>query len=70
MEKDEVLIISNLVAPGSSGGPVLDRAGRCVGMTIQWLEGEYEGAGYSKFSAAMPKSVIVAELIRYGLLWR
>lgn len=69
LDKDEVLIISNLVAPGSSGGPVLDRAGRCVGMTIQWLEGEYEGGGYSRFSAAMPRSVIVAELIRHGLFW-
>lgn len=67
LDKDEVLIISNLVAPGSSGGPVLDRTGRCVGMTMQWLEGEYDGGGYSRFSAAMPRSAIVAELLRYGL---
>ncbi|MEE4154601.1 MAG: serine protease [Erythrobacter sp.] len=39
-ERCDVLLISNLVSPGSSGGPVLASSGRCIGMTINWLEGE------------------------------
>ncbi len=37
----DAIVISNLVSPGSSGCPVLNADGRCVGMTINWLEGEW-----------------------------
>lgn len=57
VEKCPALIISNLVSPGSSGCPVLNRAGRCVGMTIRWLEGEW-GQEKMRFSAALPSAVI------------
>ena len=65
VEKCPALIISNLVSPGSSGGPVLSRDGHCVGMTINWLEGEWaEGEKETKmrFSAALP-----AELVREAI---
>ncbi|HEX8467842.1 MAG TPA: serine protease [Allosphingosinicella sp.] len=54
-----IVLISNLVSPGSSGGPVLSSDGHCLGMTVQWLEGEYEG-GQARFSAAIPVREIVA----------
>ncbi|MBL8647479.1 MAG: trypsin-like peptidase domain-containing protein [Sphingosinicella sp.] len=53
----EVLLISNLVSPGSSGGPLLDRDGFCVGMSIKWLEGEW-GGEKARFSAALPASLL------------
>ena len=62
MERCPALLISNLVSPGSSGGPVLTRDGHCVGMTIRWLEGEWgekEKLEKMRFSAALP-----AELLR------
>jgi len=54
-----ILLISNLVSPGSSGCPVLANDGHCLGMTIQWLEAEY-GDGRARFSAAIPADEIVA----------
>jgi hypothetical protein len=54
------LVISNLVSPGSSGGPVLDREGRCIGMSIRWLEGEW-GGERARFSAALPANVLIDE---------
>jgi S1-C subfamily serine protease len=54
-----VLLISNLVSPGSSGCPVLSADGHCLGMTIQWLEGDYS-QGAARFSAALPIDAIVA----------
>jgi len=65
VEKCPALIISNLVSPGSSGGPVLSRDGHCVGMTINWLEGERLGEEKlerMRFSAALP-----ARLLREAL---
>jgi hypothetical protein len=61
VEKCPALIISNLVSPGSSGGPVLIRDGHCVGMTINWLEGEKqgeEGLERMRFSAALPAKLL------------
>ena len=60
-EKCPALIISNLVSPGSSGGPVLTRDGHCVGMTIDWLEGEWgdtEKLEKMRFSAALPADIL------------
>jgi hypothetical protein len=65
MERCPALLISNLVSPGSSGGPVLTRDGHCVGMTINWLEGEWgekERLETMRFSAALP-----AELLREAI---
>lgn len=56
--KQNYLIISNAVAPGNSGGPVLDEAGVCVGMVVRAFESEHEG-GVSKANAALPASVIL-----------
>jgi hypothetical protein len=66
VENCPILLISNLVSPGNSGGPVLLRSGRCVGMITSWLEektlvaGQRDGANQSnefermRFSAAIP----------------
>ena len=65
IEQCPALLISNLVSPGSSGGPALTRDGHCVGMTINWLEGEWgrqEKLEKMRFSAALP-----AELVREAL---
>jgi len=53
----DIILISNLVSPGNSGGPLLDRDGFCVGMSIKWLEGEWDGEK-ARFSAAFPASSI------------
>lgn len=55
----DVLLISNLVSPGSSGGPVLDRDGFCIGMSTKWLEGEWNGEK-ARFSAAIPATLLAA----------
>lgn len=62
MQRCEVLIISNLVSPGSSGCPVLNRDGRCIGMTIQWIEGEWEDQK-ARFSAALPSDLLASALV-------
>lgn len=53
------LIISNLVAPGNSGGPVLDEAGLCVGMVVASFETEHDGGITSTANAAIPSSAIL-----------
>ena len=52
------LIISNVVAPGNSGGPVLDEAGLCVGMVVNAFETAHEG-GVSVANAAIPSGAIL-----------
>jgi hypothetical protein len=64
VQRSPAIIISNLVAPGSSGGPVLTADGRCAGMTIRWLEGEMEDGEKTRFSAALPASAIFEEMTR------
>jgi S1-C subfamily serine protease len=58
----ELMLISNLVSPGNSGGPVLDKSGYCVGMSIRWLEGQW-GQEKARFSAALPAKTLV-EMLR------
>ncbi len=57
VEGSDVLLISNLVSPGNSGGPLLNRDGFCVGMSIRWLEAEWDGQK-ARFSAALPASLL------------
>lgn len=57
LDKQKYLLISNTVAPGNSGGPVLDESGLCIGIVVQALEGQYDG-GTSKANAAIPASDI------------
>jgi S1-C subfamily serine protease len=52
----ECLVLDAEAEPGSSGGPVLDREGRVIGM----LWGVYSGAS---FSIAIPAQVLGAELM-------
>lgn len=52
------LIISNIVSPGNSGGPVLDEAGLCIGMVTNSFETRHEG-GISTASAAVPSSAML-----------
>jgi S1-C subfamily serine protease len=57
LDKKEYLVISNNVSPGSSGGPVLEDSGLCIGMVIRALETEHEG-GRTKTNAAIPAGEI------------
>ncbi|TSD86030.1 trypsin-like peptidase domain-containing protein [Mycobacterium sp. KBS0706] len=54
----EYVIISNIVAPGNSGGPVLDEAGLCIGLVVNAFESQHEG-GVSKSNAAIPSAQIL-----------
>jgi hypothetical protein len=58
LQRTPALLISNLVAPGSSGCPVLLKDGHCVGMTMRWLVGQYDSERL-RYSAALPASVIL-----------
>lgn len=66
LDPSPAMIISNLVSPGSSGCPVIDQFGRCVGMTIRWLEANYD-AERARFSAALP-AVLIKEAIEEAQL--
>ncbi len=57
-DKQDYLIISNVVAPGNSGGPVLDESGICVGMVVRSFETKHEG-GVSSANAALPATAIL-----------
>ena len=52
------LFISNIVAPGNSGGPVLDEAGLCVGMIVNSLETKREGGITSASSAILSSTIL------------
>lgn len=54
---EERLIISNVAAPGNSGGPVLDEAGLCVGIVVDAFETKHQG-GTDKVSSAIPAAQI------------
>jgi V8-like Glu-specific endopeptidase len=56
-DKQDYLIISNVVAPGNSGGPVLDESGTCIGMVVRSFETVHEG-GVSSANAALPAAAI------------
>lgn len=53
------LIISNVVAPGNSGGPVLDEAGLCVGMVVASFETEHDSGVKSTANTAIPSRAIL-----------
>lgn len=55
--KREFLIFSNKASPGSSGSPVLDEAGLCIGIVTNAFETDYEG-GMTTANAAIPASDI------------
>jgi S1-C subfamily serine protease len=57
-DQQDYLIISNVVAPGNSGGPVLDESGICVGMVVHSFETKHEG-GVSSANAAIPATAIL-----------
>jgi hypothetical protein len=59
-----LMIISNLISPGSSGCPVLLSNGFCVGMSVRWLEGRYgaDGDERARFSAALPGGLLISLL--------
>src|SRR2546426_147173 len=61
---------SRRIAPGNSGGPLLDSSGRLIGINTQIVSpsGAYAGVGF-----AVPVDIVqwvVPELIRYGKLIR
>lgn len=59
-ENSRLMLISADVAPGSSGGPVLNEVGGVVGVVTQSLQAKYEGAAAGdvvqavSFNAALP----------------
>lgn len=55
---EERVIISNVVAPGNSGGPVLDEAGLCLGIVVNAFETQHEG-GIEKANSAIPAKQIL-----------
>lgn len=61
---EQRLIISNVVAPGNSGGPVLDEAGLCVGMVVSAFETIHEG-GVSVANAAILSGSILKFITPY-----
>ena len=61
-QDEEHLIISNLVAPGNSGGPVLDESGLCVGLVVNSFETRHEG-GVTSASAALPAREVNAFIL-------
>jgi len=61
---EERLIISNSVAPGNSGGPVLDEAGLCLGIVVNAFETEHED-GVNKANAAIPSGPILDFIAPY-----
>ncbi|WP_458759163.1 S1 family peptidase [Afipia sp. TerB] len=61
---EQRLIISNIVAPGNSGGPVLNEAGLCVGMVVNAFETSHQG-GVSVANAAILSGPILEFITPY-----
>lgn len=55
---EDRLIISNVVAPGNSGGPVLGETGLCLGVVVNSLESHHEG-GIEKANSAIPANHVL-----------
>jgi S1-C subfamily serine protease len=62
LDQSPMIVMSNLVSPGSSGCPVLRADGRCVGMTTRWLEGTTVEGISTRFSAAL-RSVAIQSFL-------
>lgn len=60
LDGSPALLVSNMMAPGNSGGPVLDGTGRCVGMAFRSAEAMYQDSEPVRFSAALPISFVSA----------
>ncbi|MEO1609929.1 MAG: serine protease [Pseudomonadota bacterium] len=50
---EDRILISNAVAPGSSGSPVLDESGLCLGMVVNALEAKHAGGITTKANSAI-----------------
>lgn len=61
---EDRLIISNVVAPGNSGGPVIDEAGLCMGIIVNSFETKHEG-GTEKANSAIPANHILDFIAPY-----
>ncbi|MEP3046656.1 MAG: serine protease [Roseibium sp.] len=61
---EDRLIISNVVAPGNSGGPVLDEAGLCLGIVVNAFETENEG-DIERANSAIPAKHILDFIAPY-----
>ncbi|MDH4413582.1 MAG: serine protease [Rhizobium sp.] len=61
---EERLIISNVVAPGNSGGPVLDEAGLCLGVVVNSFETHHEG-GIERANSAIPAKHVLDFIAPY-----
>jgi len=63
---DRFLIISQAVSPGSSGAPVLDESGMCVGMVVRALELQYENGRIISSNAAIPAEEMEKFIVAQG----
>ena len=61
---EDRLIISNVVAPGNSGGPVLDEAGLCAGVVVNSFETQHQG-GIEKSNSAIPAKHVLDFINNY-----
>jgi S1-C subfamily serine protease len=64
-DRQQYLLISNAVSPGSSGSPVLNLEGEAIGIVVRSFETEHEG-GVTAVNSAIPASMILQFIERKG----